>query len=67
MLVTDVLEELGYHSLEAGDSIEGLKILQSNERVDLLVTDVDLPGCINGRCCTPLPSRPEGAIHRGLR
>jgi CheY-like chemotaxis protein len=49
MLVTDVLEELGYSSLEAADGAAGLKILQSNTRIDLLVTDVGLPGGMNGR------------------
>ncbi|SAK99944.1 PAS/PAC sensor hybrid histidine kinase [Caballeronia pedi] len=49
MLVTDVLEELGYTVIEAADSIAGLKILQSNARVDLLISDVGLPGGINGR------------------
>nr|WP_166058055.1 MULTISPECIES: PAS domain-containing protein [unclassified Methylobacterium] len=49
MLVTDVLEDLGYASIEAGDSATGLKILQSDVRIDLLVTDVGLPGGMNGR------------------
>jgi len=49
MLVTDVLEELGYQALEAEDGAAGLKILQSSRRVDLLVTDVGLPGGMNGR------------------
>ena len=49
MLVTDVLEELGYRAIEAADSASGLKILQSNVRIDLLVTDVGLPGGMNGR------------------
>ena len=49
MLVTEVLQELGYVSLEAADGPAGLKILQSDTRVDLLVTDVGLPGGINGR------------------
>jgi CheY-like chemotaxis protein len=49
MLIVDVLEELGYLPLEAGDGSEGLKILQSKARVDLLVTDVGLPGGLNGR------------------
>jgi PAS domain S-box-containing protein len=47
-LVVDVLNDLGYRALEAGDGPSGLKILQSPERVDLLVTDVGLPG-MNGR------------------
>nr|WP_276082131.1 ATP-binding protein [Methylobacterium sp. GC_Met_2] len=49
MLVTDILEDLGYTSIEAGDSAAGLKILQSDVRIDLLVTDVGLPGGMNGR------------------
>lgn len=49
LLVTDVLQELGYTAIEATDSIGGLRILQSNTRVDLLISDVGLPGGINGR------------------
>ncbi len=49
MLLIDILEELGYMAIEAGDSATGLKILQSNARIDLLVSDVGLPGGMNGR------------------
>ena len=49
MLITDILEDLGYTAIEAGDSASGLKILQSDVRIDLLVTDVGLPGGMNGR------------------
>jgi PAS domain S-box-containing protein len=49
MLVCDVLGDLGYGALEAEDGPSGLKILQSGARVDLLVTDVGLPGGMNGR------------------
>jgi PAS domain S-box-containing protein len=49
MLVTDVLEELGYTAIEAADSQAGLKLLQSDVRLDLLITDVGLPGGMNGR------------------
>ncbi len=38
--------------IEAGDSATGLKILQSDVRIDLLVTDVGLPGGMNGRQMT---------------
>ncbi|HSH77031.1 MAG TPA: PAS domain S-box protein [Herpetosiphonaceae bacterium] len=47
-LVVDVLQELGYRAIEASDGPSGLKLLQSDVRVDLLVTDVGLPG-LNGR------------------
>ncbi|MCJ2035573.1 response regulator [Methylobacterium sp. J-068] len=49
MLVTEVLEDLGYTAIEAADSVSGLKVLQSDVRIDLLVTDVGLPGGMNGR------------------
>jgi PAS domain S-box-containing protein len=49
MLISDILEELGYVSIEAADSVAGLKLLQSDGRIDLLVTDVGLPGGMNGR------------------
>jgi PAS domain S-box-containing protein len=49
MLVNEVLEELGYNTLEAKDGASGLKILESGRRVDLLITDVGLPGGMNGR------------------
>jgi CheY-like chemotaxis protein len=49
MLIQEVLDELGYKVLEAENARDGLKILESNIRVDLLITDVGLPGGMNGR------------------
>ena len=49
MLVTEVLEDLGYTPIEAADGAAGLEVLQSDVRIDLLVTDVGLPGGMNGR------------------
>jgi PAS domain S-box-containing protein len=49
MLVVEVLQELGYSALEAGDGASGLEILRSDKRIDLLVSDVGLPGGMNGR------------------
>ena len=49
LLVTDVLEDLGYTAIEAADSAGGLGMLRSDARIDLLVTDVGLPGGMNGR------------------
>ena len=49
MVVVDVLSDLGYTVLEAGDGRAGLSILESTVRVDLLLTDVGLPGGMNGR------------------
>ena len=49
MLVTEVVRDLGYGAIEAGDGAQALAVLQSGARVDLLVTDVGLTGGINGR------------------
>jgi PAS domain S-box-containing protein len=49
MLVVEVLEEAGYAAIEAPDGASGLRALQSDVRIDLLVTDVGLPGGMNGR------------------
>ena len=49
MLVAEVLGELGYAVIEAPDGPAGLKVLDSNARIDLLITDVGLPGGMNGR------------------
>jgi PAS domain S-box-containing protein len=48
MLVTETLQELDYAAIEAADGPAALRILESDARVDLLVTDVGLPG-MNGR------------------
>ncbi len=42
-------KDLGYAAIEAADSASGLKVLQSDVRIDLLITDVGLPGGVNGR------------------
>jgi signal transduction histidine kinase/CheY-like chemotaxis protein len=49
MLIADALGELGYACAEAVDGPSGLSILQSSNRIDLLITDVGLPGGLNGR------------------
>jgi PAS domain S-box-containing protein len=47
--ITELLKELGYIVLEAAAGAEGLSLLQSDARIDLLVTDVGLSGGMNGR------------------
>ena len=49
MLIGDVLQDLGYAAREAEDGATGLQILRSGAPIDLLVTDVGLPGGMNGR------------------
>jgi PAS domain S-box-containing protein len=47
-LVIELLTDLGYRVLEASDGPKGLEMLQSKRHIDLLVTDIGLPG-MNGR------------------
>ncbi len=48
VLVSAVLSELGYAFVEAADANGAVPILQSGQRIDLLISDVGLPG-MNGR------------------
>lgn len=57
MLVVDMMTELGYTTFEAEDSAAGLKILQSATPISLLISDIGLPGEMNGR------QMAEAALH----
>jgi PAS domain S-box-containing protein len=48
LLVVETLRELGYRALQAPDGSAAQPILASAERIDLMITDVGLPG-LNGR------------------
>ncbi|MBO0496236.1 ATP-binding protein [Pseudomonas sp. Marseille-Q1929] len=48
ILVSAVLKELGYAFVEAGDANTAVPIIESEQRIDLLISDVGLPG-MNGR------------------
>jgi PAS domain S-box-containing protein len=47
-VILEMLGEQGYRTIEAGDGPSGLHQLHMNEQIDLLITDVGLPG-MNGR------------------
>lgn len=49
MLAAEQLEELGYEVIEAGDAASALKLLAMPRTFSLLITDVGLPGGMNGR------------------
>lgn len=49
LLIKDVLSAAGYRIVEAADGPTGMTLLESSARVDLLITDVGLPGGMNGR------------------
>jgi len=48
VLVSAVLKELGYAFVEASDANTALPIIESDQRIDLMISDVGLPG-MNGR------------------
>jgi CheY-like chemotaxis protein len=47
--VADMVADLGYRVLQAEDARSALTILRSGVKIDLLFTDVVMPGAINGR------------------
>ena len=48
-LIVDMLTDCGYTVLEADDGPSGLELVAHASRLDILVTDVGLPGGMNGR------------------
>ncbi len=47
-LIVEVLKDLNYRVREASDGPSGLRVLEADEQIDLLITDIGLPG-LNGR------------------
>jgi PAS domain S-box-containing protein len=43
------IQSLGYHTLEASNATEALKLIDTDNAIDLLFTDVIMPGSMNGR------------------
>ena len=63
ILIADVLRDEGYHVIEAASGDEALSVLASDQHVDLIITDVRMPGEIDGveltvRSKRAHPSRP---------
>jgi PAS domain S-box-containing protein len=48
-VISEVLNSAGYIAVLASDGPSALRVLQSDSRIDLLITDVGLPGGMNGR------------------
>jgi signal transduction histidine kinase/CheY-like chemotaxis protein len=48
VVATESLRELGYQVVTAGDATQALAILRGDQRVDLLLSDVIMPGGMNG-------------------
>ena len=60
LIISEVLEELGYNVLVASDARPAIPLLQSDQRIDLMISDVVLPH-INGRKLAEIAraSRPD--------
>jgi CheY-like chemotaxis protein len=48
MATVDMIEQIGFTAMEAGDGAEALALLQQDSTIDILLTDLGLPG-MNGR------------------
>jgi CheY-like chemotaxis protein len=48
-LIVEVLQDLGYITIEAADGRSGLRQVETDRRIDLMVTDIGLPNGMNGR------------------
>ncbi len=62
MLVVEVLQELGYQVIEAVDGNSALPHLTGTRRIDLLVSDIGLPG-INGRQLAEIARQHRPDLH----
>jgi CheY-like chemotaxis protein len=48
MVIADYLRECGYHVIEAGSAAEAITVLESTEPVDIVFSDVQMPGEMDG-------------------
>jgi DNA-binding NtrC family response regulator len=48
MIVSDELRDAGYHVIEAANADEALVILTSKVPIDLIISDVRMPGALDG-------------------
>ncbi len=62
-MATEMLEELGYGTVDAGDAATALRVLSARRDITILFTDLGLPGGMNGRQLADEARR----RHAGLR
>ena len=57
------LRDMGYTVLEAGDAMEGVRLIVDRGGIDLLFTDVGLPGGVNGRALADAARSAQPGLH----
>nr|WP_294525003.1 response regulator [uncultured Rhodopila sp.] len=58
----EVLRDLGYAVLEAPDAMEGFRVIADGGGIDLLFTDVGLPGGVSGRALADAVRQVDGGV-----
>jgi CheY-like chemotaxis protein len=48
MMAAEVVEDAGFEALEAGNADEALSLLETVEDIRILLTDIDMPGSMDG-------------------
>lgn len=48
MAVSDYLRECGFHVIEAGSADEAIEVLKADTAVDIVFSDVNMPGSLDG-------------------
>jgi len=48
MSAVDLVESAGYEALQANDADEAIRIMESRSDIDLVFTDVEMPGTMDG-------------------
>jgi CheY-like chemotaxis protein len=48
MNVVEIIEDAGYHALEAANADEAIVLLETHPDISVMFTDIDMPGSMNG-------------------
>ncbi len=46
--LVDLIEESGFRVFEAGCADDAIRLMEANPSIDVLITDVDMPGSMDG-------------------
>ena len=61
MAAVDFVEDAGFDVVEAKDADEAVRILESRTDIRIILTDIDMPGSING-CVSAWNIDPSGGV-----